>query len=287
MRPKSKETNSTDLTANADTKTRKIEDNAGSTEIKIDADITKIRDDATSTKKDDASGAKIQAETTTIGVDPAITNIEAEEIRKRFDDYFKRRAYVGFAALGRDQLEASAALLNSLESEVIRLEGPRVKNTYVTDLGWAALPFFLGFGALYCFIRLFGGPETSDAPIIVRFREFFILLAGCSVGTWLSYRIRNQKFITINDLVQLESDQLSPRNRVLFALGLATIIGLIFQSQLVTIAINQFTSNFQNDGVRALLIGMFCGVSEIALGDVVGRRASDFITQAAPEPQRP
>src|SRR5207237_10736570 len=90
--------------------------------------------------------------------------IESSYVRQRFESYLSRHALLGATALGRDQLEASAILLKSLESEVIQAEGPRVKNTYVTELGRAALPFFLGFGLLYCLISLFGGAPSPDAP---------------------------------------------------------------------------------------------------------------------------
>ena len=217
--------------------------------------------------------------------DSNISN-KIDQTRARFENYLERIALLGATALGRDEITAATTLLTNLELEIIRREGPRVKNAYVLELGRVAFPFFVGFSAIYALVRMYGGPTNSDPSVLVRFREFFILLAGCSVGTWLSYRIRSQKFSNVADLVELESDQLSPINRVLFSIGLTTVIGLIFQSQLVTIAVNQFTSNFQYNGVRALLIGMLCGVSEIALGDVVGRRAKELLDQAAPTAQR-
>ena len=193
--------------------------------------------------------------------------------------YLSRIALIAATALGRDELRASTILLENVEQEALRALGPRVKNAYAFDLGITALPIAIAFAIVYILIRALLDAPSLNSNVLVRFREFFVLVAGCAVGTWLWYRVRNRKLTKISELVQTESDPFDPLHRITFSIGIAVTIGLLFQSRMVEISINGFSSYFQYNGVRALLIGLFCGISEAGL-DLVRHRSDEFLRQA-------
>jgi hypothetical protein len=201
-------------------------------------------------------------------------------LNERLQSYFQRLAYAGIAGLGSDAIDTARKQFANLEAEIVRRESSRIKNKYVTRLGIVAFLCFSGFVAIYTAIRMLPFDE-KEYSVIWRFREFFLLAAGCSIGSWLSFAIRHPRFSTLLDLEITESDQLSPKNRVLFTISLTTVIGLILQSGMLRISINGFSSFFQFNGVRALLLGLFCGISEIVLSEIVGGRAEDVIKRLA------
>lgn len=68
------------------------------------------------------------------------------------------------------------------------------------------------------------------------FRNFFLLVAGAGVGTWLSFALR-RVIVTFLDLAALEEDRLDPGVRVLFITALTSIVGLLIWTGAVSLGI--------------------------------------------------
>jgi hypothetical protein len=108
------------------------------------------------------------------------------------------------------------------------------------------------------------------------FRNFFLLTAGASVGTWLSFSLR-RPVLSFLDLATLEEDRLDPGLRVLFVTALASIVGLLLWTGAVTIGVGKFTTNdFVSHGATALLIGLMLGIAERTMATAVEKRATEF-----------
>jgi len=192
--------------------------------------------------------------------------------RNKFDEYFSTLANLARAAVGQDQVRLGRLALPAFQSEIVTRESGPVKNAYIRRLGlWA-----LFFGALatvaYLYCR-YG--FTSAVPELHRFREFFSMLAGCFLGTWLSFSIRRVQ-LTFDDLARLEQDLLDPSIRLLFVGGLTIVVGLLLATKAVVITVGGFNSAFLDSGTAAVLIGCLCGIGEIGLPTAIAQRASEF-----------
>jgi hypothetical protein len=105
------------------------------------------------------------------------------------------------------------------------------------------------------------------------------LFAGTGVGTWLSFTLR-QPTLKFLDLVALEEDQLDPGVRVVFVMLLAEVMGLLFWTGAVTIAIGSTsidTALFKDSDMWVLLIGVLLGIGERTMSSTVFKTATDFV----------
>jgi hypothetical protein len=140
--------------------------------------------------------------------------------------------------------------------------------------GWA-LFFGLMATVAYLFCRYWYS-DRLGMPELHRFREFFSMLAGCCLGTWLSFSIRRVQ-LTFEDLARLEEDSLDPSIRLVFVAGVTVMVGLLLATKAVVITFGGFNSAFLDSGTTAVLIGCLCGIGEIGLPAAVARRASEFV----------
>jgi hypothetical protein len=192
---------------------------------------------------------------------------------QKLDKYL--RALSGIAAVGLQNMDSSqtpfaSLALNGFKEEFVAQEAGIVKNNYVLRLGIFALLAFVA--SVICYVSALKAPPDSMAYL---FRNFFPLIGGAAVGTWLSFSIR-RVVLTFGDLANLENDRLSPSLRILFILALTTVVGLLFWTGAVTVVVGDFKTDFHSSGTHAALIGMLCGIAERAMATAVGRRADDF-----------
>ncbi|HEX3864266.1 MAG TPA: hypothetical protein VHY35_21495 [Stellaceae bacterium] len=189
----------------------------------------------------------------------------------KFSEYYLKLADIALTSLGQDQPRLGRMALNGLQDEIVAREAAHVKNTYIRRLGFWAFGFAVPTVIFYLVCRY-----SEAHTLLNRFREFISLLAGCYLGTWLSFAIRRQQ-LTFWDLARLEEDLLDPPFRLLFVSGLTLVIGLFFSTRMVVFNIGGFNTGFMHSGSLAVLIGALCGIGEIGLTGAVARRTSDFI----------
>src|SRR5262245_1283876 len=154
-----------------------------------------------------------------------------KKFRGKFDEYFNRLANLAKAALQQDQVRIGKLALIAFQNEIVTREASIVKNTYIRRLGsWAIV-----FGILATFAYLYCRYWT-ELPELHRFREFFSMLAGSFLGTWLSFSIRRVN-LTFSDLARVEEDLLDPSIRLIFVAGLTVIVGLLLATKAVVVTI--------------------------------------------------
>ena len=209
-----------------------------------------------------------------------------QSVLLRRSNYIRQLA--GAARVGLETNDPSltvlaAQSLDSLREEIVALEAGAVKNRYLWRLGTRCLLVAIVFVAAYWLISAACPIHRSPTdyaracswPIASAYRNFFLLAAGTAVGTWLSFSLR-RVILTFLDLASLEEDRLDPTMRVLFITALASVVGLLFWTEAVTIGIGKFQSSFATNGTFALLIGLLLGIAERAMATAVSKRATDF-----------
>jgi hypothetical protein len=196
----------------------------------------------------------------------------------RFDQYRTKLYSLAQVGLQGDaEPTAGRQALVALHNEILRREGPRVKNGYMKRLGISAAIF--GGGAFIIYLILHNNPDFSVH--LTAFKNFFLLWAGTMVGAWLSFGIR-RPILTVSDLGNLETDMVEPPIRLIFTGLIVVAIAFIFLCGMVNIVIGGLkSSDLLLHGSTAWLIGILLGVSEQALPGALTKRASQFVNEVA------
>jgi hypothetical protein len=198
-------------------------------------------------------------------------------VQMRLHEYIAQlQGIAGVGLMNMDPTQASFARgdLGRFKSEFVAREGGTVKNRYLWRLGGYCLSATLAMALGYAFAR-----GAAAGTVAHEFRNFFLLAMGTAIGTWLSFSLRRVS-LSFDDLAVLEEDRLDPSLRVLFMIGLTTVVGLLFWTSAVSFGMGglQSAAALQQHGAGALLIGLLGGIAERALGTAVSRRATDFAT---------
>jgi hypothetical protein len=212
--------------------------------------------------------------------------------RAKRHKYIRALVNIGRSGLSDGNVELATSTLDTLRNEFVASEAARIKNHYVRRLGiWSAILILL-FLWIYLSILsqntfkedldwqnfwtlLNTTTNPTDTGLLYRFRNFFVLAIGASFSAWLAFLIRRPT-LGFSDLMQLDDDLLNPATRVLFTIGLAFVVGLLFWTGMVAINVGKFSTDFQEIGTTAMLIGVFCGIASRALATAVSQRAEDF-----------
>jgi hypothetical protein len=206
-------------------------------------------------------------------IDSTLTTIRLlfGEKDKRFGHYF--RPLLSLAQLGLVGASANPALavraLSSLQNEILSREGGLIKNGYMKKLGgWA-----IGLALPALILSVIGRVLDSPSAVV----GFPLLWVGCMAGVWLSFGARKVT-LTFQELGMLEQDRLSPAIRLVFAGILTMAIGLLLATGTVLVQIGRLSStDFESNAKVALLIGLLCGISELALSAKVSQHAKEVL----------
>ena len=187
---------------------------------------------------------------------------------KRFFDYYNPLLSLAQCGLVGDyaQPEVARRALADLKKEVVAREAGNVKNRYLKNLGQMAL-ISAGFVSLLgCLLWVVAGDNKTT--------NFCYLWLGSMIGIWLSFGSRKTQ-LTFDELAIPETDRLEPLIRLILAGLFTCLFGLIFVLKLVVVTIGEVKSfQIADNHALAILVGAFCGFSELAL-------PSKFASQAA------
>lgn len=195
--------------------------------------------------------------------------------RKATEAFNKLVAIARVGLVGRNASpEIATDALRAFESDITNREAGPVKNAYMRKLGlWA---FGFGAAALAGFFLCDLFPLIPFKQVVAH-KYFFVLWAGCMVGTWASFASRRVT-LGFHDLVALEEDRVEPALRLLFAGSLTLILGLVFSTGMADIELGSFAaSQLKVSGTVAFLTGAFAGISEKALPSAILSRATSIL----------
>jgi hypothetical protein len=228
-------------------------------------------------------------------------------IRARFRDRpeeFSREYFrllgLAQAAFSREHVQVAqvSKTLQSYKMELVRREGPSIKNEHLKELAWWALFASIGILIIAALIRIgmyfaesynFVAIEhaglhcAKEVARSVRFTNeysplhFGFLLAAAMWGIWLSSAVRNME-ISFEQLQSPESDFMRPWARLLTFGMLAFILALFFQMGILVISIGGVvsTSQISDNLLVAIFIGICLGFTDKLLPGEVQRRIEEF-----------
>ena len=245
-----------------------------------------VKTDATPPKDQIDLQDKVQRVLRTVQVLYRKTDSESERNTTQFRIYYVRLYRLAQLGLEGSNVapDIATAALESTTSDLIDDEAATVKRTHLRILGRNAATASALYLLVYILMRLIAFYWTSGNAFLFHMgvstllvANFMLLLAGCSVGVWLSYGIRTTTF-KLSDLTVTDSDRLTPVIRLIFAGSLTLILGIVFAIPLVEVKIGTIpVTNIATFPMLAFVVGCFCGVSELALPAAISKRASDFI----------
>lgn len=162
-------------------------------------------------------------------------------------------------------------------------EAPNVKNQQFKSLRDEALKLLPIFLVAYAVLRLLV-PTKFGASLWDQFAiqpltasNFMLLWVGVFVGVCLSYAIRTQQF-TLTDLTRPSADYFSPRNRLLLAGALVTVLAYLSMVGLGDIKIGELSlQGIASNPMVALTAGAIMGLFEYKLTGLVAGRAGALL----------
>ncbi|UYO43960.1 hypothetical protein KQX63_21720 [Rhodopseudomonas palustris] len=214
-----------------------------------------------------------------------------QRARSLLDEYVRKLAGIAGLGLEGPHVDLAKKALIGLKLEFAGREAGRIKNDYVRRLGaWAAL-FFIGFLVAYAAIRSGTCSVTMmkehaaqcPSPWWNEHKTFLLAAAGASLGTWLSFAIRRLD-LPFDDLALLDEHSLDPPFRIAFVVALTLMACLLFWTGALNIEIGNLktgSESFKATGSVALVVGLFCGLSERALATAMSNRGAAFIAGLA------
>lgn len=219
--------------------------------------------------------------------------LEAKEHADQLlDEYITKLVGVATVGLEGSQVALAQKALTGLKSEFVAREAGRIKTAYVQRLAWWSGGFALVFLLAYIRVRL--AACTGQSGIISEWckwtpwydglwwrdhQNFLLAAFGASIGTWVSFSARRLD-LPFEDLAMQEESSLDPPFRIIFVVALTLAACLLFWTGALNIAIGDLKTapeQFSRAGTVALLIGLFCGLSERALATAIAGRAAAFV----------
>ena len=201
-----------------------------------------------------------------------------------FRGYYVRLFHL--AKLAFEGVGASPALakdsLVALTFDIIDDESGRVKNGHLKKLGKYVIWYTLGFLVFYILLVLLPIDTKKGFLAVLGVdrhltANFLLLWIGCFIGVWLSYGLRASNLI-LDDIINTDRDRLIPQIRLLFAGLFTMIVGMLLVLQVIDISFgNLKLSDVATNKMLAVLIGIFCGISELALPESIGARAKKMV----------
>lgn len=188
--------------------------------------------------------------------------------------YFDKLLSLAQAGLIGETAQPDLALnsLTKLREEMVLVEGQRIKNSYMVDLGTKAL--ILSVVAVALAIASIATAFCSQISMYL-FTAF-----GAFVGTWVSFGAR--KFnITFEQLSLLEEDMMSPWIRLIYIGLCSAIFLLMLNTKILSISIGSLSTTAIKDSVELqIMVGVLCGLVESKIGLNLYKKATTFISDS-------
>ena len=210
-------------------------------------------------------------------------NVDEEGVRRAqllLDEYLRKLAGIGRLGLEGPHTAMAKLALTSLKSEFVAREAGRIKNRYVRRLGFWAGGFALFVLVVYAYVAS-GCPTVAGGCSAwwTMHKTFLLAAIGAAVGTWVSFSVRRFD-LPFEELGLSEEEALDPPFRILFVVALTLAACLLFWTSAINIEIGNLKTgpeSFKTVGSIAVLIGLFCGLSERALATAISGRAAAFV----------
>ena len=193
----------------------------------------------------------------------------SDEVKRKYFKKLLSLAQVGLVPENSAQPQMALIALDKLKTEMLHIEGKRIKNQYMKRLGITAalLSAFVGGAmSLLCFLL------KSNVFCMMGYTWF-----GAMVGVWISYGARKFK-LEFEDMSLIEKDMLEPLIRLVYIGICALIFELFLSCGIATITIGSITTESLKNNVEIqILIGIICGLVESKIGIDIYKKANSVL----------
>ena len=195
------------------------------------------------------------------------------------DEYMGKLHGIAVVGLEGGQTALAKLALNEVKAEFAARVGSRIKSKYARALAaWAGIVTVVLMLALSAIE--WKHPEWKWA---YDHRPFLFAGVGAAIGGWLSFSIRQVEF-AFEDLLLLEDDPADPPLRMMFVIVLTWTLLLLLWTGAINVEVGSLQTKadaLRLSGAIAVLIGIFCGLSERALATAISGRANAFVKGVA------
>lgn len=188
--------------------------------------------------------------------------------------YFDKLLSLSQAGLVGETAQPDLALnsLTKLREEMVLVEGQRIKNSYMMDLGIKALILSVVAMALAII--------SIEVSFYSQVSMYLFTAFGAFVGTWVSFGARRFN-ITFEQLSLLEEDMMSPWIRLIYIGVCSSIFLLMLNTKILSIGIGTLSTTTIKDSVELqITVGVLCGLVESKIGLNLYKKATTFISDA-------
>ena len=193
----------------------------------------------------------------------------SDEIKRKYFKKLLSLAQVGLVPENSAQPKMAMVALEKLKTEMLHIEGKRIKNQYMKRLGITAIILSAIVGCAMCVLFY-----ITKSNI---FRMMGYTWLGAMVGAWVSYGARKFQ-LEFEDMSLIEKDMLEPIIRLIY-IGICSLIFELFLScGVATITIGNITTeSIKNYEEIQILVGIICGLVESKMGIDIYKRANSVL----------
>ncbi len=193
----------------------------------------------------------------------------SEDIKRKYFNKLLSLAQVGLVPEKNAQPQMALLSLEKLRLEMVLVEGKRIKNNYMKNLGiFALLLSFLVSIAMVIAYRC----SHNYAFCMIGYTWF-----GAMVGTWISFGARKFE-LKFEDLCCIEKDMLGPVIRLIYIGVCALVFELFLICGVVSIKLGNITTeSIRNSAEVQMLVGIICGLIESKIGIDIYKRANSVL----------
>lgn len=193
-----------------------------------------------------------------------------DEIKEKYFNKLLSLSQVGLVGEFPQTL-LSLKSLEKLKEEIVLVEGQRIKNIYMRDLGITALIITIIFSVFYFLCIKYENIKFLS--------EYCVVIIGLQIGVWISFGAR--KFnIKIEELSLMEKDMMNKLIRLIYIGLCSAILLLFFKTKLVTINFGKVitTEEIAKNLEIQFALGIICGLIESKIGIKIYRKTTEIIS---------
>lgn len=193
----------------------------------------------------------------------------SDEVKRKYFKKLLSLAQVGLVPEKSAQPRMAMVALDKLKTEILHIEGKRIKNQYMKRLGITAALLSALVGGMMCLLYFF---LKCNVFYMIGYTWF-----GAMAGAWISYGARKFQ-LEFEDMSIIEKDMLEPLIRLVYIGGCALIFELFLSCGIATITIGSITTESLKSNVEIqILIGVVCGLVESKIGIDIYKKANSVL----------
>ena len=193
----------------------------------------------------------------------------SDEIKRKYFKKLLSLAQVGLVPENSAQPKMAMVALDKLKTEMLHIEGKRIKNRYMKRLGITAIILSAIVGCMMCLLFHL---LKSNVFCMMGYTWF-----GAMIGAWVSYGARKFQ-LEFEDMSLIEKDMLEPIIRVIYIGIFSLIFELFLSCGFATITVGNITTeSIKNYQEIQILVGIICGLVESKMGIDIYKRANSVL----------